>query len=770
LSDPELVPIVVAGALRLPLPAGKVTPERIASAIGAKRILLVLDNCEQVIESAARMAEALLQVSPLGWVLATSREPLRADGESLYWVPALDLPDEGLRDPHRLMQSGAVHLFVERVRAAGIGIPAGAQALGSAAEICRRLYGIPLAIELAAARAASLGVDGLAAHLHDQFSMLSGGDRTGPTQHHQTMLATLDWSHQLLSDTERTLLRRLAVFAGGFTLEAISAVAESDNLKQPELIDNAMDLIAKSLVVMDTGGSQGRYRLLETTKAYALERLVESGEFHAAARRHAEYYRGFAQYHRDSLERAEGEWNTRATGEWLAAYIRQIDNVRAALDWAFSEQGDADIGVALTLAAVPLWMHLSLMQECRRRVEQALQRLDHRASGDGHREMELLAALGAALMYTKGAVPETRSAFARALEIADELYVSDYRLRALWGLWVDRMNNGAVREAATLAETFCRFASNSTDPLALPIGDRTMGFALHFLGEQSDARRHLEHMLDGPRPPVHGPHVVRFQFDPWLTAHSRLAVILWLQGYPDQALRSVQRVVEEALSANHAVTLCNAFAQGACPVALLTGDLAAAERFVTTLLDYSTRHGLAFWQADGRCFRGVLLIRYGDVAQGLGMLRSALDELSRTAFHTRYDAFLGELAEALGRIGRVVEGLAAIDAALDRAQATEGLWYMAELLRIKGEIVLLGGASTAAAAAEKLFLEGLGWARRQGALSWELRCATSLAGLWSTRQRGKEAAELLAPVYARFTEGLETADLRAAKALLGALP
>jgi len=205
--------------------------------------------------------------------------------------------------------------------------------------------------------------------------------------------------------------------------------------------------------------------------------------------------------------------------------------------------------------------------------------------------MQLLAALGAALMYTKGAVPETRGAFAGALEIADRLDDTDYRLRALWGLWVDRMNSSDVRQATALAERFCRVAAKSSDPLASSIGDRMTGFALHFRGQQTDARRHIARMLDGPRPSAHEPYIARFQFDPWVTARSRLATILWLQGHADQAVSTAQRGVEDAVALNHAVTPCNAFAQGACSVAFLTGDLAAAERFVTVLLEYSERHG-----------------------------------------------------------------------------------------------------------------------------------------------------------------------------------
>src|SRR3989454_6065731 len=184
------------------------------------------------------------------------------------------------------------------------------------------------------------------------------------------------------------------------------------------------------------------------------------------------------------------------------------------------------------------------------------------------------------------------------------------------------MNSGDVRQAMTLAETFSRAAPKSTDPLAAPVGDRMTGFALHFLGDQTQARRHIERMLDGPRPSVHELHIVRFQFDPWVTARSRLATILWLQGHPDQAVSTAQRGVEEAVALNHAVTLCNAFAQGACSVAFLAGDLAAAERFVTVLLEYSERRGFGLLHAGGRRFQGGLFVRRGGTRRGVGNVRA----------------------------------------------------------------------------------------------------------------------------------------------------
>jgi predicted ATPase len=253
-----------------------------------------------------------------------------------------------------------------------------------------------------------------------------------------------------------------------------------------------------------------------------------------------------------------------------------------------------------------------------------------------------------------------------------------------------------------------------------------------------------------------------------VVARVTLARILWLQGFPDQAGRAAQSAVHDARALDHAVSLCFALYEAACPVALFTGDLAAVESYVAMLLDCSAAHALPVWRAAGRRFHGTLLIRNGDFDSGLPLLRTALEQPSEASFH-RFTWFFGELAEGLGRAGQVAEGFEAIDEALARSERNEDRWCVAELLRIKGALLLLQGGSGAAAAAEDHYQQGLDWARRQGALSWELRCATSLARLWRDQNRSTEAIALLAPIYNRFTEGFETADLKAATALIDGL-
>ncbi len=555
------------------------------------------------------------------------------------------------------------------------------------------------------------------------------------------------------------VLRRLAIFAGGFTLQAASTIAATDEIAGSDIVDCAANLVAKSLVAADLGGATGWYRLLETTRAYALEKLTQSGEFEQVARRHAEYCR-------DLFERAEVELETRPASEWLAAYGRRIDNLRAALDWAFSPTGDVAVGVALTIAAVPLWAQLSLVQECRARVERALAGLAPEAGRSARQEMKLYAALGASLLFSKGPMPETEAVWAKALEIAESLGDTEYQLRALYGLWACRVSCGECRVALTLAQRFYSLAQDRGDPADLPIGDRMIGVSLHYWGDQTNARRHIERMLSGYVAPVQRSPMIRFIFDQRVVARVALARILWLQGFPEQARRIAQSTVDDARALNHAVSLCLALHEAACPVALFTGDLAAAESYVAMLLDSSAAHALPIWRSWGHRFHGTLLIRNGDFDTGLQLLRTALEQSPEASFQPRFTWFLGELAEGLGRAGQIAQGLDAIDEALARSERNEDRWCVAELLRIKGELLLLQGGSGAAAAAEDHYQQALGWARRQGALSWELRAATSLARLLRDQNRSTEAIALLAPIYNRFTEGFDTADLKAAKALI----
>jgi predicted ATPase/DNA-binding winged helix-turn-helix (wHTH) protein len=758
LSDPDLVPSAVAGVLGLG--GEKMSAKSVARAIGGKKLLLVLDNCEHVVDAVASLAETVVRLCPATSVLATSREVLRIEGEHVYRVPALDVPRKHQEESRIVLEHSAVQLFIARTTAWRSDFSADGDSLTAISAICRHLDGIPLAIEFAAARAATLGPQQVASRLDDRLSLLAGGRRTALPRH-QTLRATLDWSYELLPDSERCLLRHLAVFPAGFTLEAATAVVGDASSAGSTVVEGIANLVAKSLITLDGSTLSSRWRLLETIRAYALEKLAKSGEAEQAARRLAEFFR--------DLVAPSCSSGSQPSIENLARHGREIDNVRAALDWSFSSMGDPAIGVMLTAAYVPVWMHLSLMEECRRRIERALSAVASQANPDVRHEMQLLSALGSAQMLTRGTGPDTTAALTKALALAECLDDADYRLRALWGLYVDHLTRGYYQAALAFAERFRWHAITMADPADLLIGDRMIGSALHVLGNQIDARRHIERMLDRYVAPIDRSDKIRFQFDQRIVARCFHSRILWLQGFADQAMQIAASTVEDALAIDHPVSVFLALFQTACPVAVLTGDLPAADGFVRMLHDLSVKHGMDSWSVVGRCFRGVLLIRCGDIAAGLELLRTALASMPETAFHLHYVQFLAELAQALAHTGQVAKGLLTIEDALARCERNGEGWYVAELMRVKGELLLLDSGDRSIVTADQYFSQAIEVARRQGALMWELRNATSLAGLKVKQGRGDEARQILGPVYDRFTEDFETTDLRAAKALLESL-
>jgi predicted ATPase len=383
--------------------------------------------------------------------------------------------------------------------------------------------------------------------------------------------------------------------------------------------------------------------------------------------------------------------------------------------------------------------------------------------------MKLHSALGTSLVYTRGDVPEIGAAWTTALKIAESLDDAEYQLRSLWGLWTFHINSGRYRVALALTERFCSLAAKRPDPNDRLIGERMIGVSQFYLGDQRSARRHIQRIPAVDVTADRKSDIIRFQIDQRTITRVALARMAWLQGFPDQAMRTAESSVDYARATDHAISMCFALTHAACPIALVVGDLAVAEHYVEMLLDHSTRHALALWRAFGLSYQGVLVVRRGDIMTGLCLLRTGLNEIVEANSASRFFVFQSEMAEALGRAGKIVEGLAAVEGAIARSEETEGRWLIAEFLRINGELLLLQGVQGAVAGAEDHFRQALDWARRQGALSWELRAATSLARLWRDRGRHAEEIALLQPVYDRFTEGFDTTDLKAAKTLLDAV-
>ena len=756
LSNPALVPSAVASVLGIKLEGEDISTESIARAIGGRSLLLILDNCEHVVDAVAKLTETVVSRCPNTTIITTSREALRIDGEHVYRVPALGVPPEPRLAPDAVFEHTAVELFMTRAKALGSNFEHDEENLGAVAAICRRLDGIPLAIEFAAARAVMLGPANIAALLDDRFKFLTTGRRTAlPRQ--QTLRATLDWSYDLLPEPEARVLRQLGVFAGDFLLDAVMEVA--DDPARVDVTEHLANLVAKSLVVADIRGDRSHYRLLDTTRAYALEKLHGGSEYSDAARRHAKYYRGF-------FANAEAESELKSQADWLAVYGRHIDNVRSSLDWAFSLEGDAQTGVALTAVAIPLWVQLSLLAECRQRTELALARLDETVADAPRLRMQLSAAHGWSLMYGVGRAREAGPAWTVTLQLAEQLGDNDYRLRALWGLCIDQFNNGEFRKALEFARRFAEVAADSRNSIDLVTADRLLATTLHYLGDQNLAHHHITRTLSRLSDLAPKPQVIRFRFDVRVSAHYFQARILWLLGLADQALQVVERNIEEGLTSGHALTFCSVLGQAACPLTFLAGDFDAAERYCALLIEHTERHPIRLWNLWARAFRGMVMARRGGVAAGLPVLRKALELAGEARSLPRFLLPLGQLASYLGEVGEVAQGLDAVDEALARCEARDERWYLAELFRIKGELLLHESEYLSVTAAEQHFEKALQVAHSQGALFWELRTAISLARLRANQDRPDDAHQVLSSVYGKFSEGFDTLELRNAKEML----
>jgi predicted ATPase/DNA-binding winged helix-turn-helix (wHTH) protein len=739
-----------AAALGLNLRLEDNPVNEITAAVGDRRILIVLDNCEHLVDLAAAFIEALLSSAPVVTILATTRERLRATGEWVHHLSPLDAPPESsILSAEEARSYPAVEMFEERAAFALGGYQISDIDAPYVAEICRRLDGIALAIELAAGRLAGLGVQGLAKSLEDCFSILTHGRRTALPRH-QTLRATLDWSYRLLSPEEQVALRYLSAFIGSFTVEDAAFVM---GVRVGEVDDRLTSLLDKSLVVARPEGATVRYRLLDTTRAYGQDKLEERGEATTQRRRHAEHVRVV-------FDRAKAECDQRPTADWLQAYGCELGNLRAALDWAFSKEGDGTIGAAITAAAAPIWFHLSLLDEGLSRVERAIAWLKDHPTPDRRLTMQLYAISGWPQMRAIKGIPSGAAAWRETLALGIELDDVDYQLRALWALWVDRTNNGEVAEALTLADRFAVVAERAGDSQDRMIGQRMRGKSLQYLGDFVGSRREIEQMLERYAPPPQRSHVIRFQYDQRLTAQITLVRGLWLQGHADQALVLVEEMIAEGLALEHTLTLAHILSDAACFMALWAGDLPLAARYTKMLREYTTLHALDVWRTYAEAFEGEILIRQENALGGIVPLQRAIRSLEVAGFVLYNAAFEGVLAEGLMACGRHDEADRTVSNALARCQGSGEAWCVPELIRVRA---LSLAARERTEEAVSLAVDGLEIARSQGALAWELRLASTLLGI----DDRDSARDRLREILNRTSEGFGTRDYRAAVARLG---
>jgi predicted ATPase/class 3 adenylate cyclase len=484
LADPGQVPQTVAAALGVREEPNRPLTQTLLDDLRPKQVLLVLDNCEHLLSACAHLADPLLRGCPHLRLLATSREALGITGEQTYRVPSLSLPDLPHLPPlERLHEFEAVQLFADRAGLVRSDFTLTEANAAAVVQVCRRLDGIPLAIELAGARVRVLSVEQVAARLDDRFRLLTGGSRTAlPRQ--QTLRALIDWSYDLLSEPERVLLRRLSVFAGGWTLEAAEGVCGGDGIDEWEILDLLTELVDKSLVVAAEQGEEVRYRLLETIRQYGQEKRAGSGEEQGLRGRHRDWFLGLA-------EQAAREWESAAQEQWLERLEREHDNVRAALGWSV-ECGEAAAGLQLGTALYRFWEVRGYLAEGRERLAALL------AVGEAsERTVAHAKALNAAafLASRQGDYEATRALCEESLVVGRE--VGDKRVMAsslniLGHVAIDHGDTGA---AWALYEESLRLWRELGDTQGIAMVLNNLGSVTFYEGDYQAARALHEETL-----------------------------------------------------------------------------------------------------------------------------------------------------------------------------------------------------------------------------------------------------------------------------------
>jgi predicted ATPase/DNA-binding winged helix-turn-helix (wHTH) protein len=758
LSDPRLVPSLIATALGIVVRCDDQIPS-LLEFLRDKRLLLILDGCEHVIDMAAGLAEAIFAQAEGVHILATSREALRIEGECAYRLAPLECPpvSDTLKAAEALTFSAA-RLFANRLAATSDPFEIQDADAPVVARICHKLDGIALAIELAAGRVDAYGIEGVDALLDSKLSLLWQGRRTAPPRH-QTLNATLDWSYDLLAEPERTVLRRLVVFAGPFTLEAAQAVIRDNGTDVDEIAEVIATLVAKSLIVSDAKWAKGVcYRLLDTTRAHLHLKLTCAGEANIIARRHAEFFC-------DLLGKVGAHAPTYSEAYAIGATSEDLGNVRSALEWTFSAPGDVKLGMALAAAAAPLFLGMSLLTECRRWAEKAL--AVHATTEDDPRyEMELQAALGLSLIHSEGNNAAGLETLTRALDLAEGLCELRPQLQLISALHLFHVRIGDFRGSMQLAKRALDVAGAMDNPTALMTAEWMLGISHHLAGDQTSALIYLKGAL--PRPAAGaGSHIVRLGHDHRICALCTLARAQWLCGSADDAVDTAHCALAEAETLKNPATLCSSLLATAF-VFLWTGNLSEVDAIIERVVSVAKKYSLGPHHTMALGLKGELAIRRDEAAAAIPLLWDCFQTMHSGRHETMKSVFTSHMAEAMAMAGRIDEALATIDGALSEAENKGGSFDMPEILRLKGNFLVNRGASNTAEA-EHCFRRSLELAHRQGALGWELRTAISMSRFQANHGRRKEAREMLASVLGRFTQGRQTADLRAAANLLGAL-
>lgn len=732
--------------------AGVPDAERLADAFVESPGLLVLDNAEHVVDLVADLVDTLTSRATALRVLVTSREPLHISVEAAFRVSPLAVPD-GNASVDEMMRHSAVELFLARIRAATPDCAVDAAGIRLIGDICRRLDGLPLAIELAAARVATLGLEIVASRLDDRLNLLTGGFRSALPRH-QTLRATFDWSYVLLDAPARALFRRMACFIGPFTFDAAREVAMDPGMTAAEMIAVLGELVAKSLVSVEFNGAQVRYRLTESTRAYALEKLHNEGEFESIAERHGRYERGQGEARRQMQAQ---------TADLAGLRLAAGAPARRAPAAAEPPAPEAD---ALALAL----LEPARMRECSTPARRALDAIEAGATAgvDAACEMRLRAAYASALLHTDGDTHTAAAMWDRTLAVAGRIGDDAFDACALVGLWNTMLTRSDIHESLRYATRFERAAERRGDRSRRLLANAMVATSLHYFGEHAQARERLEaataELAEAGEPPC---AEAALRIDVATLGRTMLARLVWIQGDPEYAMRLAAQALERARRAGSAPALCVVLAAAAVPIALHYGDHDMISDYLGTLRTTAQAHGFDIWLSHAECLAGQFDMQAGHPGAGLARLEPALRRVEASGFRRLLAPLIVAYAEGLTRTGRAAEARTKLDATLTRCRAHGEHLFVPELLRAKG-LAMLEQARTADADlalayetdGHRHLLTGIHTANAQGAAMWALRGTLDLADHLIERGRIGQASSLVANLPGYFDPQSRAVDVR----------
>lgn len=730
ITDASSLLSVFSQALHLPLTAVHNSHD-LSHQLARRECLLMIDNGEHVIKELKPVIALLLNAAPHITMLLTSQVATEIAGEQQYLLPPLEVPEKEVSDSQRLLMFPSVRLFIERAQAQRFDFHPSNAELSVIGELCRHLDGLPLAIELAASRLPIMSVSEIYHCLEDRFQLLSSRQSVRVSRH-QKIKTTLEWTYQLLNQREQQLFYSLGIFTDMFTVNAVTDFLQTPEENGWQIVDDLQRLLSLSLIQVNTQVPVTRFRLLETLRQFACDKLRQQGEYPRLAAQ-------FADYCHRQAEQAQLDWYRLPTEQWRARYDPFLNDLRSVLQHTLTEGADPAKGLEILQAMTPFWIEYSLYNECQRHIYPLLSETRLQGVLTLHQRMNLSAAAGKASTWAKGPTPETRFTWQTALTLAKQLDDNEIRLQAYYGLWLYYLRTGKLDLSLHHAQSMCTLARAINDTNALATGLRIVGVSWHFLGQHALGRDYLQQSLDWFAIDGSG-HAFRFGLDQETAGEAFLSRVLWVQGEYRAAKQIAWRAVKKAARLQHICSLCCALAEGACMTAALDRNPRWVRKAAIWLIELAEKHDLYFWKTYGELFlRWAEQFNHPDIKQ-----TTLFNSLRAMGLDWQYSPLLSEM-----------------DARLSQQTPHEN-WCTPELLRL--------AATHLPTYAQRQQLElALNKALQQQAYGWALRIVCSLATLRVETGDRMAAKQLITEVLNHIDDSQHSTDIRNAIALCARL-